>query len=97
MAPNLFDVNFYRNANPDLAAAGITTDAQLTSHFFNNGLNEGRLFSPLADLNFYRSSNSDLSRLSYSKAYEHLQNNGIAEGRKFSPCSEFCPCIKKSR
>ncbi|GAB1543204.1 hypothetical protein NUACC21_58780 [Scytonema sp. NUACC21] len=85
MAPNLFDVNFYRNANPDLAAVGITTDAQLTSHFFNNGLNEGRLFSPLVDLNFYRSSNSDLSRLSYSRAYDHLQNTGIAEGRKFSP------------
>ncbi|MDF5730123.1 MAG: hypothetical protein PUP92_19440 [Rhizonema sp. PD38] len=42
MTINLFDVNFYRAANPDLVAAGLTTDTQLSQHFQNFGLNEGR-------------------------------------------------------
>jgi hypothetical protein len=85
MSVNLFDVNFYRSANTDLASAGITTDAQLLSHFQSFGLNEGRPFSPLVDLNFYRASNSDLSNLNNQQYYDNLRTSGIAEGRKFSP------------
>ena len=85
MSVNLFDVNFYRSANTDLASAGITTDAQLASHFQSSGLNEGRPFSPLVDLNFYRASNSDLSNLNNQQSYDNLRTKGIAEGRKFSP------------
>ncbi|MBW4511892.1 MAG: hypothetical protein KME64_36140 [Scytonematopsis contorta HA4267-MV1] len=85
MSVNLFDVNFYRSANTDLASAGITTDAQLASHFQSSGLNQGRPFSPLVDLNFYRASNSDLSNFNNQQSYDHLRNNGIAEGRKFAP------------
>ena len=45
MSVNLFDASFYRAENQDLAAAGLTTDAQLFSHFQAYGLNEGRAFS----------------------------------------------------
>ncbi|MGI2901775.1 hypothetical protein [Tolypothrix sp. VBCCA 56010] len=85
MAANLFDANFYRAANPDLAAAGLTTDGQLRLHFDNFGLNEGRRFSLFADLNFYRASNSDLASFSNRQLFDHLQNNGVQEGRQFSP------------
>lgn len=61
MSISLFDVNTYCAANPDLAAAGLTTDAQLLSHFQNFGLKEGRNFSALVNLNFYRASNQDLA------------------------------------
>ena len=60
MSVNLFDANFYRAANSDLAGLN---DADALSHFQNNGLTEGRAFSPFANLNFYRSSNSDLASL----------------------------------
>ncbi|MBW4447258.1 MAG: hypothetical protein KME38_10420 [Spirirestis rafaelensis WJT71-NPBG6] len=85
MAINLFDANFYRAANPDLGAAGLTTDSQLRSHFDNFGLNEGRRFSLFADLSFYRASNSDLGSFNNRQLYDHLQNNGVQEGRQFSP------------
>ena len=94
MAVELFDANFYRAANSDLATAGLTTDAQLLSHFQNFGLNEGRAFSPFVDLNFYRSSssNSDLTAAGLNtngQLYEHLRNYGVAEGRLFSPFADI--------
>jgi|GEM_PF-1432034 len=88
MLSNLFDANFYRAANPDLSAVGLTTDAQVLSHFQNYGLKEGRAFSPFVDLNLYRASNPDLAAAGLttnSQLLQHLQNFGIAEGRRFSP------------
>ncbi len=82
MSVNLFNANFYRAANSDLASFD---NNQLQSHFQNYGLNEGRRFSPLVDLHFYRASNSDLANFNNYQAYEHLQNNGVREGRTFSP------------
>lgn len=79
---NIFDANFYRAANKDLANA---TDAQALSHFQTYGLNEGRLFSPLIDLNFYKASNPDLAKMTNSQLLSHLENYGVAEGRAFSP------------
>ena|GEM_PF-3351330 len=87
MPVNLFDVNFYRTANPDLVAAGLTTDAQLSSHFQSSGLNQGRAFSPLVNLNLYRASNPDLTAAGLTtnqQLLDHLQNYGVAEGRRFS-------------
>ena len=87
MTVNLFDVNFYRFANPDFASAGLTTDAQLTNHFQAYGLNEGRRFSAVADANFYRASNSDLTAAGLSsnaQLLDHMQRYGVAEGRSFS-------------
>lgn len=82
MSVNLFDANFYRAANPDLA---ILNDTQALSHFQTYGLEEGRNFSPLVDFNFYRASNADIASYNNHQAYEHLQNYGVAEGRRFSP------------
>lgn len=88
MAVNLFNANFYRAANPDLAAVGLTTDALLSSHFQTNGLDEGRAFSPFVNLDFYRSSNPDLVADGYlntnRQAFDDLQNFGVSEGRLFS-------------
>lgn len=87
MAVDFFDANFYRAANPDLAELD---NSQALSHFQSFGINEGRLFSPLANLNFYRSSNPDLAALnSNSQLYEHLQNSGVDEGRRFSPFADI--------
>lgn len=88
MAVNLFDVGYYREVNPDLAAAGLTTDEQLTNHFFTSGINEDRLFSRFVDLNFYSASNPDVAAAFGSARvglYTHLANNGVSEGRRFSP------------
>ncbi len=82
MTVNLFDVNFYRAANPSLAGFD---DVQARSHFENVGLNQGLRFSALVDLNYYRASNVDLSGLDNRQTYEHLSNLGVAQGRKFSP------------
>lgn len=82
MAEILFDANFYRAANSDLASF---SDVEAFSHFLDYGLNEGRAFSPFVDLEFYRASNSDLVSFSNSQLFDHLQNYGINEGRSFSP------------
>ncbi len=82
MGINLFDANFYRQANADLASFD---NIQALSHFQNYGIDEGRSFSGFADLNFYRASNPDLAGFSNRQAYGHLSNYGVAEGRKFSP------------
>lgn len=49
MSVNLFDANYYRAANADLANFN---DQQAASHFQTYGLNEGRAFSPLVNLNW---------------------------------------------
>ncbi|MGI2909130.1 proprotein convertase P-domain-containing protein [Tolypothrix sp. VBCCA 56010] len=87
MTINLFDANFYRASNPDLTAAGLTTDAQLFQHFQNFGLNEGRSFSLFANLSLYRASNPDLATAGINtnrQLLDHLQNFGVLEGRQFS-------------
>ena len=79
---NVFDANFYRAANSDLAGLN---DAQALSHFQAYGLTEHRHFSPLVDLSFYRASYSDLANFTDSQLLDHLENHGVAEGRIFSP------------
>ena len=79
---NVFDANFYRAANHDLAGLN---DAQALSHFQAYGLNEGRSFSPFVDLSFYRASYSDLANFNNSQLLDHLENHGVSEGRIFSP------------
>ncbi|NER35316.1 MAG: hypothetical protein F6J93_15140 [Oscillatoria sp. SIO1A7] len=84
MAVNLFDANFYRALNPDLAGFN---DAQAFQHLINSGLNEGRFFSQYVDLNVYRANNPDLGAaglVSNRQLYEHLSGIGAAEGRTFS-------------
>ena len=98
MTINLLNTNLYRNLYPDLAAAGLTTDAQLRSHFLNFGANEGRTFSQFLNLSYYRSSNRDLGAAGLTtnrQVFEHLENFGAAEGRRASIA--FSPAFYKSR
>lgn len=98
MVANVFDANFYRLANPDLAGAGITTDAQLRDHFLRFGADEGRRFSPFINLAYYRTSNPDLATAGITtnrQAFEHLEQFGLAEGRRFSVV--FNPAFYRSR
>jgi FG-GAP repeat len=88
MSPALLDAAYYSAVNPDLAAAGLKTERQLSAHFENFGLNEGRAFSPLVNLKYYQDKNPDLTAAgltTFRQLYEHLQKFGIAEGRRFSP------------
>ncbi|MFB2969343.1 M10 family metallopeptidase [Aerosakkonema sp. BLCC-F183] len=83
----LFDVEFYRQNNPDLVAAGIDTDAELLEHFQNFGIADiGRKFSPFLDLDYYLNKNPDLvtAGLTRRDAYDHFQKYGLGEGRSFS-------------
>ena len=84
MSANLFDANFYRAVNPDLAGF---SDEQARQHLLAFGLNEGRRFSPYVDLNFYRAQHPDLAAAgltSNRQFYDHLENFGVTEGRVFS-------------
>jgi len=87
MTVTLFDPNYYRAVNPDLATAGVVSDTQLVEHFVNIGANEGRRFSPFVNLDLYRGVNPDLAAAGINsnlQAFYHLQSYGIAEGRRFS-------------
>jgi hypothetical protein len=98
MTINLFNTNLYRSLYPDLAAAGLTTDAQLRSHFLNFGANEGRTFSQFISLSYYRSSNLDLGAAGLTtnrQLFEHLENFGAKEARRASIA--FNPAFYKSR
>jgi hypothetical protein len=84
MAVNLFDANFYRANNPDLAGFD---DAQALQHLLEFGLNEGRMFSPFVDLDIYQANNPDLGAAGLTtnrQLYDHLSTFGAAEGRTFS-------------
>ena len=92
MVANLFDATFYRLANPDLAAAGLTTDAQLRDHFIKFGANEGRAFSSFINLAYYAAGNPDLAAAGLttnSQLFQHLENFGAEEGRR--PSVAFNP------
>lgn len=84
---DLFDATYYALVNPDLKTAGITSADKLYSHFKNNGLREGRQFSPFVDIQVYQDENPDLAEsglYSNEQLYQHLEKYGIQEGRKFS-------------
>ena len=86
MSVDLFDVNIYRLANPDLIQQGLTTDEQLRNQFNQAGANQGRFFSLFADLSVYQSFNPDLTAAGLTtnkQLYDHLEKVGVAEGRRF--------------
>lgn len=84
MAVDIFDANYYRSANPDLAGM---SDEAARQHLLTYGLDEGRDFSPYVDLGIYRENNPDLAAAGLTtnrQLYEHLINFGVEEGRRFS-------------
>ncbi|MBW4495219.1 MAG: pre-peptidase C-terminal domain-containing protein [Oscillatoria princeps RMCB-10] len=89
MSAKLFDARYYADLNPDLKAAGLTTEKQLRDHFDQYGVEEGRQCSPLpVDLDFYAASNPDLKAAGLTtkqQLWDHLEKFGMGEMRKFSP------------
>ncbi|MBW4496571.1 MAG: hypothetical protein KME26_26535 [Oscillatoria princeps RMCB-10] len=80
------DFNVYRSSNPDLAAAGLTTNRQLYDHLLNLGVAEGRQFSSVFNALFYRNANPDLASagLNNEQLFDHFRNFGVSEGRQAS-------------
>src|SRR5262249_31042786 len=81
LSPAVFDANYYRTHNGDLAAMDETS---LRSHWVNNGVAEGRIaiasFSVIEYLQMY----SDLNQAyngDRKLATQHYVTGGIFEGR----------------
>jgi hypothetical protein len=82
----LVDLSVYAASNPDLAAAGLTTNRQLYDHLSNFGVKEGRVLSTVFNASFYRNANPDLvaAGLTNEQLFDHFRNFGINEGRASS-------------
>lgn len=81
---DVYDYEYYRANNPDLASAFKNDRNAYIMHFVNKGMSEGRIASENFDVNYYRTSNPDLVRVlgNDTKAYYvHYIKNGKAEGR----------------
>lgn len=85
VASPLFDATAYAANNPDLADAGLTTAAQLRTHFYTYGAEEGRnaMSSTVFNLDYYKANNQDLvdAGLSDAQIVRHFYEYGAAEGR----------------
>ena len=90
VASQFFDWQVYRDNNPDLVAAGITTQADLTRHFNSYGVHEARIFlnTGLFDYQYYAANNPDLAAAGITTRAaleQHFKTFGINEGRIASP------------
>lgn len=88
------DLEVYAAKNPDLKAAGITSDADLVRHFATFGINENRNFfsSSVFNAEVYAANNPDLKAAgitSEAALAAHFRDFGMAEGRMAS--SAFDP------
>ncbi len=79
LAP-LFDADFYRATNPDVAEAG--TDP--LAHFIDNGHAEGRDPSPDFSLAAYLAANPDVAASGMNPLL-HYARHGLIEGRRLRP------------
>lgn len=87
---DLFDANYYANANPDLKAIYGNNEEALYQHFITVGMYEGREASPLFNVVEYKKTYPTLEAVlgsDYSKYYQHYLSNGIREGK--SSCGLF--------
>lgn len=81
-----FNPTVYAANNPDLATAGLTTPAQLTLHYVQYGIFEGRSIFTSAqfDASIYASQNPDLGNNGITDPaalYQHFVTYGIDENR----------------
>lgn len=81
----IVNLEIYRANNPDLAAAGLTTNRQLFDHLQEFGVKEGRKFSDVLDLTFYQANNADLANFTSEQLFQHFQDFGLNEGRLGAP------------
>ena len=90
VASQFFDWQVYRDNNPDLVMAGLTSQAALIRHFNAYGINEARVFlNPrLFDAQYYAQHNPDLAAagiISQAALEQHFKIYGVNEGRIASP------------
>jgi hypothetical protein len=76
----LFDEQYYREMNPDIAAAGISP----LEHFFSVGAFESRRPNPLFDPAYYLKTYPDVAKAGVNPALHYFEN-GSLEGRDPSP------------
>lgn len=76
----IFDAEFYRRANPDVAATG----ADPLTHYLQIGWAEGRNPSPLFDNDWYFEQNPDVAKAGLNPLLHYL-SAGASEGREPSP------------
>lgn len=81
---DLFDAQYYADANPDLKLIYGYNPTALYQHFISSGIYEGRPSSPMFDVVEYRKMYPDLQAVlgnDYSLYYQHYLNSGVIEGR----------------
>ncbi|NLL79572.1 MAG: hypothetical protein GX234_07260 [Clostridiales bacterium] len=82
---DLFDAEYYRKANPDLAKLYGNNADELYAHFMRYGIYEGRDCTPLFDVDIYKQTYPELVEKygnDNPKYYEQYLSQGIAEGRE---------------
>ncbi len=80
---NIFDYEVYRDRHDDLSHL---SESELRLHWYNHGINEGRVISTFFDPKYYIENNPDLNLGNdYRAAYAHFVTNGYKEKRKSSP------------
>lgn len=72
-----FDVEVYKDANPDL---GGLTNVQLYQHFRRSGLNEVRVLSDAYDTEYYQTDNTAPAGSSPAQLFRYYITQGLAAG-----------------
>lgn len=99
-ASPFFDWQVYRDMNPDLGEAGLTTQAQVINHFNNYGFLEGRPFlsASVFDADYYAAFNPDLAAAGITSTRDlmlHFVQSGYREGRIAHPAINGAAYIDK--
>jgi len=83
--PKVFNWRFYLDANPDLMAKGLLTEADAQTHWSVNGINEGRQavasFHSKQYLDKYADVAAAYGSKNYAAAISHYLQYGYNEGR----------------
>ena len=83
----VYDYQYYKEHNADLAALFGDNQWKYLEHFVNSGMKEGRQGSSAFNLAAYKANNPDLVAAfgeDNQKYYEHYISSGKSEGRKAS-------------
>lgn len=92
----VFQWEIYQHLNPDLPAAGLTTQEQLVRHWINHGISEKRKSCvldeyPDFDWKVYTRNYSDLQNMTKSQAEVHWIKHGRHEHRSYKSSSIILP------
>ena len=83
----LFDAVYYADNNIDVRNAFGYDETQLRNHYYNYGIAEGRIASPVFNVHYYLGMYPDLYSAfnnDFASAFNHFVNYGIYEGRRGS-------------